>query len=57
MGKGGETMDNQAAIGYMILAAKRKGYTDEQIRELEGAMLYMMDMKTEEEAADAYRLF
>lgn len=50
-------MDNQEAIGYMILAAKRKGYTDEQIRELEGAMLYMMDMKTEEEAADAYRSF
>lgn len=50
-------MTNQAALGYMILAAKRKGYTEEQIRELEGAMLYMMDMKTEDEAEKAYREF
>ncbi|GAA4703843.1 MULTISPECIES: hypothetical protein [Brevibacillus] len=50
-------MTNQAAIGYMILAMQRKGYSEEQIREIEGSMLYMMDMKTEEEAAKAYRQF
>lgn len=49
-------MTNQAAIGYMILAMQRKG-CEEQIREIEGSMLYMMDMKTEEEAAKAYRQF
>lgn len=50
-------MTNQSAIGYMIMAMERKGYTEEQIREIEGSMLYMMDMKTEEEAAQAYRQF
>jgi hypothetical protein len=50
-------MTNQAALGYMILAMKRKGYTEEQIREVEGSMLYMMDMKTEKEAEEEYRKF
>lgn len=50
-------MDNQAALGYMILAMKKNGYTDEQIQKVQGSMLYMMDMKTEEEAAEAYREF
>lgn len=52
-----QEMTNQSALGYMILAMKHKGYSDEQIREMEGAMLYMMDMKTEKEAAEAYYQF
>jgi len=55
-------MTNAAAIGYMILAAKRlqkKGepIPDELIRKLDSMMYDMMDMKSEDEAEEAYRNF
>lgn len=50
-------MTNQEAIGYMILAMQRKGYSDEQIKEIERSMVYMMDMKTEAEAGEVFRQF
>lgn len=50
-------MTNSEAIGYAIMALKRLGYNEEQIRKIEGKMLYMMDMYSEEEAEDFYRKF
>ncbi|MYL36048.1 hypothetical protein GLW05_20975 [Pontibacillus yanchengensis] len=43
-------MDNRQAIGYMLLACKRAGYSKEQAKELFGEMYYLFDIKTEEEA-------
>ena len=48
-------MSNDAAIGYMILAAQKLGMDPEQIRKLDSMMYAMMDMKTEDEAEEAYR--
>lgn len=48
-------MTNAAAIGYMILAAKRLGMDAETIAQIDRMMYDMMDVKTEEEAEDAYR--
>lgn len=50
-------MTNSEAIGYAIMALKALGYTEEQIRKVEGKMLYTMDMHCEEEAGEAYRKF
>jgi hypothetical protein len=55
-------MTNQAAIGYMILAAKRlqqrgEPISKELISELKDMMRSMMDMKTEWEAERAYDLW
>jgi len=55
-------MTNAAAIGYMILAAKRlqkagENIPDELIRKLDRMMYDMMDVKSEEEAEEAYRNF
>ena len=50
-------MDNSAALGYMILAAKAVGIPVETIRELESAMTQKMDFLTEEQATKAYREF
>jgi len=48
-------MNNSAAIGYAILAAKRIGLTREQIMKLDRAMYEVMDEVTEEEAEEEYR--
>jgi len=48
-------MNNSAAIGYAIMAARRIGLTDEQIRKLDSAMYRLMDEVTEEEAEEEYR--
>jgi len=43
-------VDNYQAIGYMLLACKKAGYTKEQAKEIYNNMWYMFDMKTEAEA-------
>lgn len=43
-------MDNRQAIGYMLLACKKLGYTKDQVRELYREMYFEFDFKTEEEA-------
>lgn len=48
-------MNNSAAIGYMILAAKRLGLDVETIKQLDRMMYDMMDVKSEEEAEEVYR--
>lgn len=50
-------MTNEAAIGYMILAAKNSEFSDRLIQRLEGNMQRVMDEKTEEEAELAYEKF
>ena len=54
---GGIRVNNAAAIGYMILAAKKLGMSAEEIRKLESMMHYCMDVHSEEEAEDTYRKF
>lgn len=48
-------MTNGAAIGYMILAAKKLGLSPEKIDRLDQLMFEEMDITTEGEAEDAYR--
>lgn len=49
-------MTNAAAIGYMLIAAKRYlGLDQETIRQLDQAMYRAMDTYTEEEAESEYR--
>lgn len=43
-------MNNREAIGYMLLACKRLGYSKEEARKLFGEMYREFDFKTEEEA-------
>ena len=50
-------MTNGAAIGYMILAAKRCGLSKDVIKKLEAIMCSEMDFVTEEEASEAYNNF
>lgn len=50
-------MNNGAATGYMIIAAKWMGLDDKTIRALEENMYYAMDAKTEEEAEKVYQNF
>jgi len=50
-------VNNSAAIGYMILAAKRLGFSEDQIRKLEATMKSEMDFITEDQAEEAYRSF
>lgn len=50
-----EGMSNRAAIGYAILAGKRMGLHEEQLKLLENLMLKEMDLTGEEEAEEAYR--
>ncbi|MEG0450925.1 MAG: hypothetical protein RR595_13800 [Lysinibacillus sp.] len=45
-------MDNRQALGYMLLACKKLGYTKEQARAMYGEMYWLFDFKTEEEAED-----
>ena len=48
-------MTNEAAIGYMIRAAKQTKLDGKTIKLLEVLMLEQMDFHTEEEAERAYR--
>ena len=50
-------MNNNAAIGYAIKAAKEFGLSDKQIRCLVREMEYQMDIRTEEQAEKAYMEF
>ena len=50
-------MTNGAAIGYMILAAKRLGLKKETIQKLESVMSSEMDFTTEEQAEKTYQQF
>lgn len=50
-------MNNSAATGYMILAAKRCGLHEKDIKALEREMQRQMDFRTEGEAEDTYRTF
>lgn len=50
-------MTNAAAIGYMIIAAKNLKLDTKIIKQLESNMAYFMDMRTEEEAEEAYNKF
>ena len=50
-------MNNGAAMGYMIMAAKSMGLDEDTIKTLEAGMNYKMDMHTEEEAEKTYRNF
>jgi hypothetical protein len=45
-------MDNRQALGYMLLACQRLGYSKEQARELYREMYYVFDIYTEEEAEE-----
>ena len=47
-------MDNYSALGYVLEAMKNLDYTKEQIKEMEGEMRYLFDVKTIEEARDYY---
>jgi hypothetical protein len=46
---------NSACLGYAIMAAQEAGFTDEQIQALIRKMHYMHDMRTLEEAKEAYQ--
>jgi hypothetical protein len=48
-------MTNGAAIGYALLAAKRMGFTEKQLQELEGIMRDYMDLVTEDDAEEVCR--
>lgn len=47
-------MTNAAALGYMILAAEGFGLSRQAIEIMEVMMKGIMDVKTEEEAEQAY---
>lgn len=50
-------MNNNQAIGYMILAARRAELSIQHIKHLEFLMKEEMDFSTEEEAERAYKTF
>lgn len=45
-------MDNRQAVGYMLLALKRLGYSKEEARKIYREMYYLFDIYTEEEAEE-----
>lgn len=45
-------MDNRQALGYMLVACKKLGYTKEQARKIYGEMYNQFDMKGESEAEE-----
>lgn len=53
--KEGKKLTNEAALGYMIIAAKAVGIKPSGIEKLEISMREAMDEKTEEEAEEAYK--
>jgi len=51
------SMNNSATIGYMILAARKVGLQEKEIKAIEREMQLQMDCKTEGEAEVSYRNF
>lgn len=51
------SFSNEAAIGYMILAATALGLDTKTIIDLDSEMKYFMDLKTVSEAEKAYAKF
>jgi hypothetical protein len=51
----GGRVNNSAAIGYMILAARMNGLNKLQIEIMEELMEIVLDRHTEEEAEEVYR--
>lgn len=45
---------NNACLGYIVAAMKRKGWSDERISEVTSAVYFEFDFKTVEEAEDIY---
>lgn len=50
-------LNNSAALGYAIKAAREFGLSDKQIKYLIHEMESQMDLKTEEQAEKEYREF
>jgi len=50
-------MNNEAALGYMTIAAKEIGLDKRVIEAIARMMIMAMDEKTEEEAIKAYKSF
>ncbi len=50
-------MNNNAALGYAIMAMKNLGYDDKKIEAVIQEMRSIMDFKTEEEAEEKYMKF
>jgi hypothetical protein len=45
-------MDNNSALGYMLLSCKRVGLDYETVKKLYSEMYYLFDVKTEDEAEE-----
>ncbi|WP_169744123.1 hypothetical protein [Paenibacillus wynnii] len=45
---------NNACLGYIIAALERKGWSEDQIRQVVGAVYTEFDFKTVEEARQIY---
>lgn len=50
-------MNNQAALGYMILTVKQAKLDEKVIKVLESIMIETMDFVSEEEAEQVYKSF
>lgn len=50
-------MTREAALGFMILAAKMQGFDSATIKELKNEMKDLMDKKEESEAEEMYERF
>lgn len=45
-------MNNRQAIGYMLLAMDRAGFSKEDMKKVFSEMYYLFDIKTEDEAEE-----
>ena len=52
--KGGDSVNNYAAMGYALLAADQMRLTKEQKEQLWKLMYSIMDIKTEEQAEERF---
>lgn len=50
-------MNNEAAIGYMILAALAAELPESKVREIQDLMISRMDIFTESQAESVYKKF
>ena len=48
-------ISNSAAIGYALLAAKKMGMSQEELKRLEAIMYGYLDLVSEDEAEEVYR--
>ncbi|OMG46994.1 hypothetical protein BK140_24080 [Paenibacillus macerans] len=51
---GGEQWSNNACLGYVILGARRLGYTEKQITDVVRATHWQLDLNTIDEARTTY---